>query len=194
MYAGPWSHCLVLQALGELRWSLHLVLQRLGDIFCLWAQQWAWDKGRSRRWGGGWYHRTAILYSWAIHSSRKVCVPVCVLPSLGIWADAVLSPLLSRVILFRANKALPAFCLKTIAATTKKTLIRKKQYSKPKGKVFRSITFHFCLARNFFIFSLDRFLVSSSPESNAAIQGWASASSQDIRRLGKHTGDCYIGG
>lgn len=50
-------------------------------------------------------------------------------------------------------------------------------------------TFHFCLAKNFFIFSLDRVLVASLPlstESNAAIQEWASASSHDILRLEKH--------
>lgn len=50
--------------------------------------------------------------------------------------------------------------------------------------VYWGVTFHFCRARNFFIFSFDRFLVSSSPESKAAIQGWASACSQVILFLG----------
>lgn len=46
------------------------------------------------------------------------------------------------------------------------------------------LTFHFCLAKNLFIFSLDRLLVRvSSLDLNAAIQGWARACSQVILRL-----------
>lgn len=77
MYTGPWSYCLVLKALGEPRRSLHLVLQRLEDIFCLWAQQWVWDKGRRRRWGGG---TAGLLYCTLelyIHPGRCVFLYVC---------------------------------------------------------------------------------------------------------------------
>lgn len=47
--------------------------------------------------------------------------------------------------------------------------------------MFGSVTFHFCLAKNFFIFSLDRLLVDvTSPEANFSIQGWARPPSQEI--------------
>ncbi|MEQ2214822.1 hypothetical protein XENOCAPTIV_021100 [Xenoophorus captivus] len=45
-------------------------------------------------------------------------------------------------------------------------------------------TFHFCLAKNLFIFSFDRLFVEDRfSESNFSIQGWARPSSQDILRL-----------
>lgn len=45
---GSWSHCLVLQALGELRWPLHLVLQSLKGMLCFWTKWWVWDKMAGR--------------------------------------------------------------------------------------------------------------------------------------------------
>lgn len=66
--------------------------------------------------------------------------------------------------------------------------VRKKNPNSLNGRgnmktIYWGVTFHFCRAKNFFIFSFDRFLVSSSPESNAAIQGWARACSQVILLL-----------
>ena len=104
-----------------------------------------------------------------------------VLPSPELVGDAVLSLLESRAILFRANKALPAFYLAMKKSGGKKqNSLNGRTNMKTTS---RGVTFHFCRARYFFIFSFDRFLVDSAPESNAAIQGWASACSQFILLL-----------
>lgn len=92
------------------------------------------------------------------------------LPSRGLVGLALLSPLDSRAILFRANKALPAFCFAKRKKKCQKSHPRNNNSKITAEALCRGVTFHFCLARNFFIFSLDRFLVSSSPDSNAAIQ------------------------
>lgn len=43
-----WSHCLVLQTLSKFRRFLHLVLQRLQSIHCLWWQWWFWKKSSEK--------------------------------------------------------------------------------------------------------------------------------------------------
>lgn len=115
------------------------------------------------------------------HKVRGMCFNV--LPSPGLVGDAQLSLLDSRAILFRANKALPAFYL-TTKKSGKKTPLGSINGRVNMKTVHWGVTFHFCRARNFFIFSFDRFLASSSPESKAAIHGWASACSQIILLLG----------
>lgn len=40
---GSWSHGLILQALGEVRWPLHLVLQSQKGMLCFWTKWWFWD-------------------------------------------------------------------------------------------------------------------------------------------------------
>lgn len=42
---GSPSYSLVHKALSELGWSLHLALQRLQGLLCLWAQGWDWHTG-----------------------------------------------------------------------------------------------------------------------------------------------------
>lgn len=86
-------------------------------------------------------------------------------PPPGLMGEAEVSLLDSRAILFRASMALPAFWETHFCEKTNLTL-KKKTHS------HRCVTFHFCLARNLFIFSFDRlFVVVRSSESNAAIQG-----------------------
>lgn len=54
------------------------------------------------------------------------------------------------------------------------------------------ITFHFCLVRNFFILSLERFLVMLLMSTDVdANQAWAKASSHDILRLSEGSTHSY---
>lgn len=62
----------------------------------------------------------------------------------------------------------------------------------PKRPIWILNTFHFCLAKNFFILSLERFLEApGSADSNVAIQEWDRASLQDIRRLCTERTECF---